>query len=117
MIGGAANSENIKTPRMISESKKKDLESLYLSYDVLYLLFLVNTDAVASSSTEDEGRRRERGRLRQGAKQIPGQTQGYTLVSGANRLVGEHDLDAESPDEFLSLVGKSAVGDQHVDFS
>jgi hypothetical protein len=36
---------------------------------------------------------------------------------GDRLLVGEHDLDAESPDDFLSLVGKSAVGDQDVDFS
>ena len=39
MIGDAANSENIKTLRIVSESKKKDLESPHLSHGVLYLLF------------------------------------------------------------------------------
>jgi hypothetical protein len=39
MIGDAANSENIKRLRIVSKSKKKDLESLHLSHGVLYLLF------------------------------------------------------------------------------
>jgi hypothetical protein len=94
-----------KTPtrfRLFWKSKKKDLESL-----LLFLQCFLSGKKLAFLA------------LRVPEKKI-GRCAAWrrvASVSGTGQLVGNHDLDSKSTDEFLSLAGKAAVGNQHVDLS
>ena len=122
LLGGTSNSVSVKTPRMVRECKKKDLESRYLSFGI--------HPESRAQETEDWRTQVHAVGLGCGSLETFADWKGgrYLIPQRQNPefcllplsigpLIRNHYFNSKSLNKFLCLAGKSPVGNQDVDLS